>query len=76
MRIGEADTLLGQLIDVWRGDFRSRVVATDVAITQVVGEYQYDMRILQLGECACREKEQNKGQMFEVFQLEQYRGYD
>ena len=59
MRIGKPDTFLGQLIDVWRRDFRFRIVAADVAIPEIVGEYQYDIRIFQLGECAFSEKEQN-----------------
>jgi hypothetical protein len=38
MRIGEVDPLLGQLVENRRFDFRIRVVAGQVAKTQVVGQ--------------------------------------
>ena len=51
MGVSEAHARFGEPIEVGRRDFRLRIIATHVAIPQVVGEDDDDIRTTQVGSC-------------------------
>ena len=73
MPVGEAQALRREAVEVRRGDFAAlRVVALHIAVAEVVGEDEEQVRALRGRGHGCgvrrgREREQRQGEQEEVF---------
>ena len=48
MSISKEHALASQPVDIWRGHLRLRIVTGDVPVTEIVGENEKNVRLVQL----------------------------